>query len=159
MKRVYIVVVNWNGFDDTIECLESLFRLDYQGFRVVVCDNGSCDDSLQRIVAWAQGRLSTPDAKAKSLSKHLTGPSVEKPLAYAVYNRQQAEQGGDLNHDPSLVLIRSDENLGFAGGNNLGMTYALKRGDLDYVWLLNNDTVVDQGALQALVMRMSEKKG
>lgn len=53
-------------------------------------------------------------------------------------------------HFPSLVLLRNSENLGFAGGNNLGIHHALKRG-ADYVWLLNNDTRAEQGSLRAMV--------
>lgn len=158
MKRVYIVIVNWNGSTDTIECLESLFRLNYQNYRVVVCDNGSTDGSLDRIMAWAEGRLEAHIGLQKPAHGHLTLPPVEKPLSYAFYDRQKAERGSEATQDPHLVLLRSDDNLGFAGGNNLGMRYALAADNLDYVWLLNNDTVVDPEALTSLVTRMSEKK-
>lgn len=47
---------------------------------------------------------------------------------------------------PWATILRLDENLGFTGGNNIGISYAMKRG-ADYIWLLNNDTVVDPGAL------------
>lgn len=50
---------------------------------------------------------------------------------------------------PSVTILRLDENLGFTGGNNVGIQYALKRG-ADYVWLLNNDTVVDSKALSLM---------
>ena len=46
MKKVCVLIVNWNGWKDTIECLESLVRSTYPYFRVVVCDNGSEDGSL-----------------------------------------------------------------------------------------------------------------
>jgi hypothetical protein len=55
-----------------------------------------------------------------------------------------------------LILVRTGANLGFAGGNNVGMRYALGRGDSEYVWLLNNDTVVERDALAHLVRRMEE---
>ena len=45
MKRCGIVLVNWKGAQDTIECLESLLRLDFPDYRVVVCDNDSGDGS------------------------------------------------------------------------------------------------------------------
>lgn len=54
-------------------------------------------------------------------------------------------------------LIESPENLGFSGGNNLGIEYALAN-DADYLWLLNNDTTVDSNALTYLV-EQSEKTG
>lgn len=45
MPRVAVVVLNWNGLADTLECLESLARLDYPAYEVVVVDNGSTDGS------------------------------------------------------------------------------------------------------------------
>jgi GT2 family glycosyltransferase len=51
---------------------------------------------------------------------------------------------------PGLEVIETGRNLGFAGGNNVGMGRALETG-AEYVWLLNNDTQVERGALSALV--------
>lgn len=51
---------------------------------------------------------------------------------------------------PQITLLETGRNLGFAGGNNVGIRYALERG-ADYIWLLNNDTVVDPNALTAMV--------
>jgi GT2 family glycosyltransferase len=51
---------------------------------------------------------------------------------------------------PQVEVIETGRNLGFAGGCNVGIRHALARG-ADFVWLLNNDTTVDSGALQALV--------
>ncbi len=48
------------------------------------------------------------------------------------------------------TVIENENNLGFAAGNNVGMRYALEKG-ADYVFLLNNDTVVDQRLLEPLV--------
>lgn len=47
--RVSIVVLNWNGANDTLACLDSLAALTYPNFNVVVLDNGSTDDSLERL--------------------------------------------------------------------------------------------------------------
>jgi len=46
---VSIVVLNWNGADDTLACLDSLATLTYSSFNVVVVDNGSTDDSLAHL--------------------------------------------------------------------------------------------------------------
>lgn len=51
---------------------------------------------------------------------------------------------------PKAKLVRSAENLGFAKANNLGMEYALKHG-YDYVYLLNQDAWLEEGALDKLV--------
>jgi GT2 family glycosyltransferase len=43
---------------------------------------------------------------------------------------------------PGVKLLRPPENLGFGGGNNLGIEWALKSADCEYIFLLNNDAVV-----------------
>ena len=50
---------------------------------------------------------------------------------------------------PSVTLIRSSTNLGFGGGNNLGIERALKDG-YDAVFLLNNDTIIDEPFLEII---------
>lgn len=54
---------------------------------------------------------------------------------------------------PDAELIQTGANLGFAGGNNIGIRHALERG-AEYVWLLNNDAVADPEALTMLVKAM-----
>jgi len=54
------------------------------------------------------------------------------------------------SHFPQAHLVRSAENLGFTGGNNLGFEYALRKG-YRYVYLLNQDAWLEEGALEALV--------
>ncbi|BBF65118.1 glycosyltransferase family 2 protein [Acidithiobacillus ferridurans] len=51
MSSVYIVLLNWHGWQDTINCLDSLTTLSYPNYRVLVVDNGSTDDSAVRIRA------------------------------------------------------------------------------------------------------------
>jgi GT2 family glycosyltransferase len=55
-----------------------------------------------------------------------------------------------LGANPRVSLLRASQNRGFAGGNNWGITRALKNG-ADFVWLLNNDTIVNPTTLSALV--------
>lgn len=135
VKRVYIIIVNWNGSHDTVECLESLFRLTYPSFTVVICDNCSSDESLAMIKRWSESN----------------------DLCYNELRSDKVDQEEKPDVDLPLVVIRSSVNLGFAGGNNVGMRYALTRGDCDYLWLLNNDTVVDPDALTRLVERMGQQ--
>lgn len=47
--RVYIVLLNWNGWQDTVECMRSLCRTEYQSWHVVIVDNGSSNDSVERL--------------------------------------------------------------------------------------------------------------
>lgn len=128
--RVAILVVNWNGWKDTLECLESVFRLAYQNFVVVLCDNASSDGSVDRFREWI---------------------STERPIAFAELTRAEAEAGGPTAVDARIVLVHNGANLGFAEGNNVGLRYLIGQPDIDYVWLLNNDVVVDRRALTEMV--------
>ena len=46
VPRISIIVLNWNGLNDTVPCLESVLRLDYPNFEVLLVDNGSTDESV-----------------------------------------------------------------------------------------------------------------
>lgn len=109
MKRqpsVAIILVNYNGLQDTEECLESLSQLEYQNWKTIIVDNCSKDAEM-----------------------------LEELLKEKY---------------PNAIPILSTENLGFAGGNNLGIQYAENAG-FDYVLLLNNDTVVKKDFLNHLI--------
>jgi len=149
-KEVYIIILNWNGWTDSIECLESIFRQDYSRYKVVICDNNSHDASLEKIKSWAEGSLNVSVSKDNPLY-HLCSPPVNKPIPYIEYQRQIAEAGGNSDiKDIPLVLIQTGENLGFTGGNNVGISFALAN-DANYIWLLNNDTIISPNCLDEMV--------
>ena len=134
---VYIIVLNWNGAADTIACAESVLALEGTPFRLVICDNASADDSTLRLRDWAADRAAD-GAQQRAL--------VELP------NERTAWQHTDFA-EGAIVLIQTGANLGYAGGNNVGIRYALEQGDADYLWVLNNDTAVSPHALTALVAK------
>lgn len=101
---VHILVLNYNGAKDTIECVKSLNNIKYDNYEIVVIDNKSTDNSLE---------------------------ILEKYKSY-------------------YTLIKSEENLGYAGGNNIGIQYALDNG-ADYVLILNNDTIVEEDFLNKMI--------
>lgn len=154
MSRVYILLLNWNNWPDTLECLESLTHLNYPDYRIVICDNHSRDDSIEKIKSWASGNLEVIPESC-TLWK-LAFPS-EKPLKLQVFDEFRYLKNDCMDNDEALTLICNQKNYGFAGGYNVGLRYALSKGDADYFWLLNNDTVVDEYALTALVGRIKEK--
>jgi GT2 family glycosyltransferase len=131
--KTAIVILNWNGWQDTIECLQSLCQLDSDHFAVIVVDNASTNDSRERITAWMQ----------ESEKFDFNGIVEQAQIEVTQLN---------LSHQ-TCVYIQSAINGGFSYGNNLGIRLALQQG-YDYVWLLNNDTVVDTNALNALLARI-----
>lgn len=145
--RVFVVVLNWNAWADTLECLESLLRLDYPDLAIVLCDNGSTDGSLDRFQAWARGDLCV--LPASPAHRQHSVPPAPRPDWHLI------RPGGDAPAR-KLTLIDNGANTGFAAGNNTGLRYALDQG-ADLVWLLNADTVVTPSALTELVDRLEAR--
>jgi GT2 family glycosyltransferase len=49
LPSVHIILVNWNGYRDTIECVHSLQKISYPNYQIVVVDNGSTNESVVEI--------------------------------------------------------------------------------------------------------------
>ena len=136
--RVSIVILNWNGWKDTLECLDSLWEINYPNYDIIIVDNDSYDDSVLKIRKYLEMVFKTDN----SLKKH-----------FEVKETSQM----DLKEEPEestkneVTLIKARENLGFSCGNNLGIEYALKFTKPDYLLLLNNDTVVKGDFLNGLL--------
>ena len=148
--KVSIIILNWNGWKDTIECLESVYQITYPNYDVIVVDNSSENESIKKIKEYAEGKI-------KVESKFFEYNSSNKPIKIIEYTREESEAGGgrereiaDLPANRKIILIKNEENYGFAEGNNIGMRYALKALNPDYVLLLNNDTVVNKEFLGEL---------
>lgn len=95
LHQVAIVVLNWNGKNDTLACLHSLDEQEDIEGKVILVDNGSVDDSILAV----SGQF------------------------------------------PDVTIIETGANLGYAGGNNVGISYALDKG-FEYIMVLNNDTIL-----------------
>jgi GT2 family glycosyltransferase len=170
--KVYIITLNYKNWYDTIECLESVLRNDYPNYQVIVIDNNSPNNSMEYLKAWAEGKIDIWVDPRNPLRK-LSFPPVPKPIPYVYYTREEAEKGGNPDLEKKLesevpegittkyplAFIQSGDNLGFAGGNNLGIKYALAKNDFEYIWILNNDTVVEKEALSEMVKTFKEKDG
>ncbi|TVO57620.1 glycosyltransferase family 2 protein [Denitromonas halophila] len=154
--KAYIVLVNWCNPFDTLECVQSLLQLDYPDFRVVVCDNGSTDNSMDVFHAWAEGRMSLCLSRGTPGERYATLPCEAKPPTIGFLDAQIIDGAYSVPADVALdihsqfVFVRIPENLGFAGGNNVGLRYAQQAQDGDIYWLLNNDTVVDPASLSLI---------
>ncbi|MBT9168832.1 MAG: N-acetylglucosaminyl-diphospho-decaprenol L-rhamnosyltransferase [Syntrophomonadaceae bacterium] len=151
---VAIIVLNWNGWRDTIECLESLRRITYPDYQIIVVDNGSTDDSVERIKAWTEGRQEPVTPEPSHFLYCLSQPPSPKPIPYVCWTQEEAESGDNSHIHTSLphplVFIRINTNLGFSAGNNVGIRYAVKK-KFSYLLVLNNDTVVMPDFLDKLI--------
>lgn len=156
LAKVYIILLNYKGWRDTIECLESVLKLDYANFQVVVVDNASGDDSLEHIAQWAAG--SQPAGVANPALARCSMPAHSKPVPVRLIGTHHLEQH-EAARAGEIILIQSDKNDGYAAGNNLGIRVAMADPACAFLWLLNNDTVVDAAALSHLVARVEREPG
>lgn len=123
---VHVIVINWNGEADTINCLQSLLEVEYDEMHVVVSDNGSRPESIRAIREWAGERGLRVSATS------------ERPVRHPESRIR------------SLCLIESGRNLGFTGANTVGIEYALAHGS-DYVLFFNNDALATPQFLARMV--------
>jgi hypothetical protein len=104
---VYTIVLNYNNYFDTIKTLESVLSLEYDSNYLLLIENSSDKQVIQKI---------------QSLF-------------------------------PDLYIIENNKNLGYAGGNNVGIQYCLSQ-DAEYIFLLNNDVILEADALTTCVSAM-----
>lgn len=98
---VSVIIINYNGKSHLEKCLESLSKVNYNNFEIILVDNNSTDGSIEFVI----------------------------------------------KNYPSIIIIKLDENKGFAEPNNM----ATKIAKGDYFLFLNNDTIVDQKFISELV--------
>lgn len=124
--KVAVILVNYRNASDTIECIRSLQNSNYTNFYIITVDNSEDPLQLQAMINFANtNRFNTIALKEGERPEFKPTPR-------------------------SIVFIEASRNLGYAHGNNLGIRYALEDG-VDYIWILNNDTIIPQETLYELI--------
>ncbi|MBI5731744.1 MAG: glycosyltransferase family 2 protein [Candidatus Magasanikbacteria bacterium] len=111
-----------------------------------------CQPYLDDVVS-ALEKLTYPKEKVEFVIVDNPHPQYGASVRY-INEKIMPKSGGAL---PKITLIANQENLGFAGGNNAGIKYALAK-DFDYVFLHNNDAFVAANFLEPLVEALEKDK-
>ena len=137
-KKVNIIIVNYNCCQDTLSCIESLLKSNYNNYQIYIIDNNSSDDSIDIIVKWIKNKnilLEVLDVDAFNHKKI-------KPVIIK-----------------EITLIKNDVNEGFGSANNVVLNFLIQHTDnSEYVWLLNPDTVVEKDVILDLVTLAYKKE-
>jgi len=128
---VGIIILNYNNYEDTIRCIQSIVRVNTAPIKLIVVDNGS-------------SREETVKALDEFLSKEFQGE-------YRKISDKESAQSL-----PKAVFVVSETNDGFAQGNNKGLKYAYSDDEIDDVLILNNDVVFTQDILPKLLETRSK---
>lgn len=157
--KVYIVILNYMNWWDTLECLEAVLRLDYENYQIIVLDNNSPNNSIDLIKLWLNNKLSVNIRQKNSLTYNLTFPSINKNLEYIFYDptKKANEQKiikpfpQDKTNANPLILFQNKENKGYANGNNIAIDFILSKNEVSYVMILNPDTILTKNSIKKLV--------
>ena len=145
--KVYIILVNYTRFEDTIECLESVLKSSYSNFQIFVVDNSPDNLSIKNLSDWISNNAL---GEVKTNFKHLVYPLENKPINHIIVDEKEIINAEKLNEN-TITIIRAKNN-GFAAANNIVLHHLLKNEPDSYlVWILNNDTVVEKDTLNNLV--------
>jgi GT2 family glycosyltransferase len=134
LPTIGVVIVTYGAESFVASCLESLLASGYPSLRVVVVDNASPDATAQAVRDWARGAL--PQGMVEHRVEHGAGVLAEPAQGW-------------------LTLLHAKENLGFAGGVNMGLRALLGDPKIDLFWILNPDTTVEPQTPLALARRAS----
>lgn len=120
---VGILVLNYHHPEETLACVRSLLAKEGPGSRILWLENDAAAQAgrAERVLADS----GVPWVRVAADADPLPGPGV-------------------------IGYIANPENLGYAGGNNVGLRYLRSRG-VPYAWVLNNDTLLRAGSSLALV--------
>ena len=142
------IIVNYNGWQDTLRCVHSLLQSDTVPGCLVVVDNHSTDDSFEQIYRWARGEIPIPLLPKDHPLNRISSP---KPLLTATFQMVSQPLQSLSFSKPTLLLYQTPGNSGYAGGVNAGIQLVWNIPEINWFWILNNDVMVHPGALQALL--------
>jgi len=119
------VILNWNDSQSTIACITSVLQSEYRNVDVVILDNGSTDDSLKNLLHWHDSLPSSP-----SRSKIVIDASCTL-----------------VSRSERVYILSNEENEGYTGGMNKAISFAITQNSPEYIFLLNNDAIVERNCL------------
>ncbi len=124
-KKVSVVLVNYKNSQDTLECINSLLKQSYTNISVLVVDNSEEEHYFEKL-------LKDLEKSNIKVLKYIEGENVR------------------LKFSKDVHVIKARENRGFSAGNNIGISVALQN-NTDFVWILNNDTVVLENTIKEMI--------
>ncbi|KKF48527.1 hypothetical protein AF59_08030 [Streptococcus uberis C5072] len=133
-NQTAIVILNYNGWRDTTECLQSLLQNISDQDTIVIIDNKSTNDSVEQIENF-----------------------MKENLIEYIKVKYNAENKLKTASKTKIVLICSDKNLGFSGGNNIGIDFATEN-NFNYILFLNNDTIVKSNFIKPSIELLNSNK-
>jgi GT2 family glycosyltransferase len=131
MPKVYILILNYLQWQDTIECLKSVLNSEYKNFSVVVIENNS------------------PNNSSEVLKKWICEISTRENFSIFFLKNSELNKFAGTASDSKIIFVQNEINNGFAAGNNIALRFLMDKDA--YVWLLNPDMTVGKNTLSQFV--------
>ncbi|MBO0320978.1 glycosyltransferase [Muricauda sp. CAU 1633] len=143
-NKTYLILVNYRSWKDTVECLESILKLTNQNFQVFIIDNSPDQESSNSIMEWARGNYGEVNTQFPDLVFPSSSPITLRYL-------EEEDLKGVKDFHEKIILVKAIQNKGFAAANNIALEHLRSNQMGNYIWLLNNDTVVAPHSLDSLI--------
>lgn len=130
---VAIIIVNYNGWKDTLECLISISKSEYKDYEVIIVDNGSTNNSFTEFIKWGKQQNNFD--------------YIENDLICFSCSIDEKRRN-------TYIFLKNNINNGFAAGNNFGINYLISNNrNYVYYWFLNNDTIIRPDTIGNFISR------
>lgn len=130
--KTALIILNYNNYEDTINCIESVEKYNTASIKYIVVDNGSNrSDTVDKLNAYFRMRF---QENYKCIKE---GESYRLPLPY-------------------LTFFISPTNDGYACGNNKGLNLAYADNEIDRILILNNDILFVEDIIPQLIDSMEK---
>jgi GT2 family glycosyltransferase len=147
-SHVAILILNWNNWWDTVECVLSIFKSSYKNYTILIIDNGSENESAEIMTNWLLGK------PHMELTKRSIGSLPEPQERDIRIFRTGADMGEITGRAGGVNFIINSQNEGFARGMNHGYGIVKKTIASDYILSLNSDTVVAEDTIEKLTLTL-----
>lgn len=159
---ISIILINWNGWADTIACIQSLLNSGSTDARIIVVDNNSSDESLAAFESWAEGGLELLDRDSEVERLAFGGRVKRRHCSFIQYKPVvedfiglEVESNSNEDNKIHIYFVSVNHNGGFGYGCNVGIRLGEKLNSHAY-WLLNNDCVVNPDSLSLIIKKIED---
>lgn len=133
MKKTAIVILNYNNFEDTVNCIGSILKYNTAPCKFIIIDNGSTrSGTVQKIDDFLKEKFGS---------------------RYQHYDYEEKRIPDVL---PDVSLVVSKKNDGYACGNNKGLEYAYRDNEVDKVLIINNDVLFIEDIIPQLARAIDD---
>jgi hypothetical protein len=120
-KKLAVIVLTWNDYQNTISCLKSLIEQEYNNYKIFLVDNHSTDGSFEKIINWLLINFKKKFFRERITKNKLINKSILKKY--------------------KIFYLKNKKNLGCGFGHNSGFRVAIKN-NFELISRIDNDMIV-----------------